>query len=91
MKALRRYWGYIALVALVLAWASLEIGLGVIMLLPATPPADTVPAELLWSFRLYSVAATGILWLGLGAGFGLAGWRAARPVARARTTTMTAS
>ena len=35
MKALRRYWGYIALVALVLAWASLEIGLGVIMLLSA--------------------------------------------------------
>jgi len=67
------------------------LGLIVIMLLPATPPADTVPAELLWSFRLYSVAATGILWLGLGAGFGLAGWRAARPVARARTTTMTAS
>jgi predicted cobalt transporter CbtA len=67
------------------------LGLIVILLMPATPPADGVPAELLWSFRLYSVAATGILWVGLGVGFGLAGWRAAKSAPRVRTTTMTVS
>lgn len=68
------------------------LGLAVILLLPATPPSDSVPSELLWSFRLYSLAATGILWAGLGAGFGIAGWRAARQVAPAsKATTMTVS
>jgi Probable cobalt transporter subunit (CbtA) len=67
------------------------VGLVVILLLPATPPSDGVPAELLWSFRLYSVAATGILWLCLGVGFGIAGWRAAQAASRETTTTMTAS
>ena len=67
------------------------LGLVVILLLPATPPSDGVPGELLWSFRLYSVAATGILWVGLGAGFGLAGWRSAKAVSRVSTPTMTAS
>jgi predicted cobalt transporter CbtA len=68
------------------------LGLVVILFLPATPPSDGVPSELLWSFRLYSLAATGILWLCLGAGFGFAGWRAAKAVPTAAgTTTMTAS
>jgi predicted cobalt transporter CbtA len=69
------------------------LGLVVILLLPATPPSDAVPAELLWSFRLYSLATTGILWVGLGAGFGLAGWRAAAKAVprQASTNTMTAS
>jgi hypothetical protein len=37
-----------------------------------------VPADLLWNFRLASIAALLVLWLGLGAIFGLLGERAER-------------
>lgn len=37
-----------------------------------------IPAGLLWDFRLASAATTAVLWLGLGALFGLLGERAAR-------------
>ncbi|WKX09299.1 CbtA family protein [Streptomyces sp. NL15-2K] len=44
--------------------------------LPANPDAVTVPAKLLWEFRLWSVATSVLLWGTLGLVFGLLGQRA---------------
>lgn len=52
-------------------------GLVVVLLLPAPGPAGDVPADLLWTFRVFSLASTAVLWTGLGVGFGLAGLRRA--------------
>lgn len=54
------------------------LGLVVILLLPGSPEPAGAPADLLWTFRIQSLTATGILWASLGIGFGLAGWRASR-------------
>ncbi|MFF6829827.1 CbtA family protein [Streptomyces longwoodensis] len=51
--------------------------------LPGNPDAVSAPATLVWDFRLLSAASMGLLWAGLGAGFGLLGVRAARAGIRA--------
>jgi hypothetical protein len=55
-------------------------GLAVLWLLPDNHDPVDVPANLMWTFRLWSLAASAMLWGGLGIGFGLAGERAARRV-----------
>ena len=56
----------------------LVAGTALLWLLPANPdPVDT-PAEVIWPFRMLSLLAIALLWAALGAGFGLAGVRAAR-------------
>jgi hypothetical protein len=46
--------------------------------LPGGPDAGAVPAQLVWSFRLMSAAGQALLWLVLGAAFGLLTIRAGR-------------
>lgn len=45
-------------------------------LLPGTPDPIRIPADLIWSFRLMSLAGQALLWLTLGVGFGLLTMRA---------------
>lgn len=54
------------------------IGLAALFLLPGSVEVTGVPADLLWTFRLFSIAGTALLWGGLGVAFGLAGLRAGR-------------
>lgn len=54
-------------------------GLALLFLLPDNPDAVAVPPELLWDFRLAAAAASVLLWITLGAAFGLLGMRALRP------------
>jgi Probable cobalt transporter subunit (CbtA) len=56
------------------------LGLAVLFLLPGSPDAVEVPADLLWTFRLLSLLASAVIWAGLGVGFGLAGLRRAAAV-----------
>jgi hypothetical protein len=63
-------------------------GLAVLWLLPDSHDPVDVPANLLWTFRLWSLAAAAMVWGGLGVGFGLAGERAAR---RARAGVLAAT
>jgi predicted cobalt transporter CbtA len=52
------------------------------VLLPSNPDPITIPAKLLWNFRLASVAGQGLFWTVLGVGFALLSLRAERePVA----------
>ncbi len=53
------------------------VGAGVTFLLPGNPDAIEVPAELIWGFRIASLATIATLWFVLGAAFGLIGERAA--------------
>ncbi len=57
------------------------VGLAATWLLPGSTDVSEVPADLIWSFRLASIAALLVLWLGLGAIFGLLGERAERGAA----------
>jgi predicted cobalt transporter CbtA len=57
------------------------VGLAATWLLPGTTEVVEVPADLIWNFRLASIATLVVLWLGLGAIFGLLGERAERGVA----------
>ena len=41
------------------------------VVLPGGPDAGPVPAQLVWSFRMMSAAGQALLWLAVGAGFGL--------------------
>lgn len=52
-------------------------GMAVTALLPAAAGAGEAPADLIWTFRLASLATIATLWLGTGAAFGLLGERAA--------------
>lgn len=45
-------------------------------LLPGNPDAIDAPADLIWDFRVASIASLIMLWLGLGAVFGMLGERA---------------
>jgi predicted cobalt transporter CbtA len=54
------------------------VGMAATWLLPDSTDSITVPAELIWNFRLASIATLVVLWLGLGAIFGLLGERAER-------------
>lgn len=56
------------------------VGLATTWLLPDNTAAIEVPAALVWNFRLASIATLVVLWLGLGAIFGLLGERAERGV-----------
>jgi predicted cobalt transporter CbtA len=49
--------------------------------LPANPGVNTVPADLLWSFRMASVAGQAAFWAVLGTTFSLLSARADRPAA----------
>jgi predicted cobalt transporter CbtA len=53
------------------------LGLGATFLLPGDGGEITVPAELIWGFRMASLATVATMWFGLGAAFGLIGERAA--------------
>jgi hypothetical protein len=65
---------YLALVALgYLAW-------------PASPDQVTVPAQLIWRFRLAALGGAAALWAVIGVVFGLASLRAASPERRAPAT-----
>ncbi|MQA16405.1 MAG: hypothetical protein GEV09_20345 [Pseudonocardiaceae bacterium] len=55
-------------------------GLAATWLLPNNPATVSVPADLIWDFRLAALAALAVLWLGLGATFGLLGERAQRSI-----------
>jgi predicted cobalt transporter CbtA len=57
------------------------VGLAATWLLPDSTDVIEVPADLIWDFRLASIATLLVLWLGLGAIFGLLGERAERGVA----------
>ena len=57
------------------------VGLATTWLLPGTTDVVEVPADLIWNFRLASIATLVVLWLGLGAIFGFLGERAERGVA----------
>ncbi len=54
------------------------MGLAATWLLPDNIDVSEVPADLIWNFRLASIATLVVLWLGLGAIFGLLGERAER-------------
>ena len=54
------------------------VGLAATWLLPGSTDVSEAPADLIWNFRLASIAALLVLWLGLGAVFGLLGERAER-------------
>lgn len=54
-------------------------GVAATWLLPGNPDAVEAPADLIWNFRVASIASLIVLWLGLGAVFGLLGERAALP------------
>lgn len=60
------------------------VGLAATWLLPGSTDVSEAPADLIWNFRLASIAALIVLWLGLGAVFGLLGERAERGVAGER-------
>jgi hypothetical protein len=62
------------------------LGLAVLFLLPGSTDVSGVPSDLLWTFRLFSLLSTGLIWAGLGVGFGLAGLRSARQEALAVRT-----
>lgn len=66
------------------ATAVLLAGVAATWLLPANTDPITVPAELIWHFRVAALAVLATLWLGLGAVFGLLGERAARAVTTTR-------
>jgi predicted cobalt transporter CbtA len=53
------------------------VGLALLFILPGNPDTVDAPADLLWTFRLCSLATTATLWAGLGVTFGLLGRRAA--------------
>ncbi len=57
------------------------VGLAATWLLPDSTDVIEVPADLIWNFRLASIATLLVLWLGLGAIFGLLSERAERGVA----------
>jgi predicted cobalt transporter CbtA len=57
------------------------VGVAATWLLPDDTDVIKVPADLIWDFRLASIATLLVLWLGLGAIFGLLGERAERGVA----------
>jgi hypothetical protein len=62
------------------------IGLGLTFLLPGNPDPLDAPADLIWGFRIASLATIATLWFGLGAAFGLIGERvAARQAPRSET------
>jgi predicted cobalt transporter CbtA len=50
------------------------------LILPDNPDPLPVPADLLWTFRVLSLASMTVMWAGLGAAFGLLGYRAERAV-----------
>lgn len=54
------------------------VGLAATWLLPDNTDVIEVPADLIWNFRLASIATLLVLWLGLGATFGFLGERAER-------------
>ena len=60
------------------------VGLAATWLLPGSTDVSEAPADLIWNFRLASIAALLVLWLGLGAVFGLLGERVERGVASER-------
>lgn len=55
---------------------AVAVGVAATWLLPDNTAAIEVPAALVWNFRLASIATLVVLWLGLGAIFGLLGERA---------------
>lgn len=57
------------------------VGLAATWLLPDNTDAIEVPADLIWNFRLASLATLLVLWLGLGAVFGLLAERPERGAA----------
>jgi hypothetical protein len=59
------------------ALAVVLAGLAATFLLPGNPDPNDAPAELIWSFRIGSLAAIATVWFGLGAIFGLLSQRAA--------------
>lgn len=61
-------------------------GLAVTWLLPDNADVMGMPPELIWNFRLASLASLIVLWLGLGALFGLLGERAVRAPDRGRSS-----
>lgn len=61
--------------------AVVVIGLAATWLLPNNPDTVAAPADLIWDFRLASLTALAVLWLSLGATFGLLGERAERSIA----------
>ena len=56
--------------------AVLVTALAALALLPTGLPGDGFPAEVLWRFRLASLATQSVLWVGIAAGFGLLWTRA---------------
>jgi hypothetical protein len=58
------------------------LGLAATFLLPGVVEASDAPAELIWGFRMASLATLATLWFGLGAVFGLLGERATRALRR---------
>ncbi len=59
------------------------IGLAATFLLPGVAGPTTAPAELIWGFRIASLATLATLWFGLGAAYGLLGERRNVPAAPA--------
>jgi len=64
------------------AVAVVLVGLAATFLLPGNPDPNEAPAELIWSFRVGSLAAIATVWFGLGAIFGLLSLRAAATAKR---------
>ncbi|HCT80396.1 MAG TPA: hypothetical protein DGT23_28310 [Micromonosporaceae bacterium] len=65
------------------------LGFAVLFLLPNSPDAINAPADLLWTFRIFSLMAIAVLWAGLGVGFGLAGLRSKQAVRTVEATSAT--
>jgi predicted cobalt transporter CbtA len=60
------------------ATAVVLAGVGITRLLPPPTLATGLPPELIWDFRLASIATLATLWFGLGTAFGLIAERAAQ-------------
>lgn len=56
---------------LLVGFAYLTLVLGAFALLPSAPDPGAFPADVLWSFRMISIAAHALLWASLGLVFGL--------------------
>ncbi len=56
------------------------LGVAATFLLPGVDEPTAAPADLIWGFRVASLATLATLWFGLGAAFGLLGERASRAV-----------
>ncbi|WP_414720485.1 CbtA family protein [Streptomyces sp.] len=61
------------------AAGALVATLAALFLLPGNPDPVPVDAQLLWDFRMLSLASHAVLWAALGVAFGWLGLRAARP------------